>query len=231
MNFFRYAIILLAFLFLTACPSEDPPVQGEIDNIPGSPSNNGGESGDDAGESGDDAGEAGDDASDENDPQDPPINTIVDCSSNSDCDDDQYCQTEENTCRKGICVDRPNEEDCFEEEMEYCDCNGETQTSSTNCILEPFLHFGACDDVVAPTPGGDQSRVCKYNNDCDEGEYCDGPPGCETPGECKPLPSEEYIQENCEQTPTVYCDCFAGQELTSPTTCIFDSYKNTGSCP
>lgn len=230
MKIFRYAIICFALLSLTACPSEDPPVMGEIDNIPGASENT--DAGDDINEP-DDVGEA-QDTEDENDTQSPP-STVDTCESNDDCDDEEYCKMEIGTCRKGICEPLPDEEDCVNDMIDYCDCNGDPQISDTTCILEPILSLGYCGDtgVVQPGDGGggdDAGDPCKYNHECDDGEYCKRAPGCETHGLCTALPSADYIQENCEETPTLYCDCDAKNELTSPTTCIFDAYYNEGPC-
>ena len=138
------------------------------------------------------------------------------CTSNDECGDNQYCQREPGCEESGFCVDLA----CGEAETTYCDCDGQTQWSPTICITEPYDHLGECD-----TP----PRECLFNSDCDEGadEYCQREPGCDDPGECRPL--EEAFEAGCDDFPTTYCNC-QGETEVSPDTCITEPYNHTGSC-
>lgn len=144
------------------------------------------------------------------------------CTSNADCDEDadEYCDRPIGCDEPGTCEPIPDDVGCGEAETPYCDCEGNLQVSPDTCIWEPQDHMEACED---------EPTECYVNSDCDEAsdEYCQRKPGCEEPGECRPV--DEAYADGCDDAPTTYCDC-DGETHTAPDSCIAEPYDHLGSC-
>ena len=64
-----------------------------------------------------------------------------------DCEMGEYCLAEEGCDQLGICAPIPGDIACAAVMTPYCDCDGETQWSTSGCIWDRYLHQGACESI------------------------------------------------------------------------------------
>ena len=141
----------------------------------------------------------------------------VTCESNSECESDEFCDRAPGCGDPGTCEAR-DIAGCGEVEVDYCDCNGDQQTSPTECIQDPYDYVGICEV--------DRPEYCDTNADCTEaGEYCEREFGCGAPGTCEPIPQDQ----GCGDAETPYCDCNGVMQV-SPDTCVWAPSQELSAC-
>jgi hypothetical protein len=101
-------------------------------------------------------------------------------------------------------------------------CGGK---SKKKCYCDAACsQFGdCCSDYEATC--GDTGTSCESTADCPQGEFCSSPNGCDSPGTCKPLPTDVF----CTAVVLPYCGC-DGQTKQSTSGCIYDRYAHGGAC-
>ena len=148
---------------------------------------------------------------------------VNECNTNADCDDADYCFSEEGCDAPGTCQPKP--EFCTREFRPVCGCDG--QTYGNACIAASagvnVVSQGAC------TVEGE----CNTNADCDEADYCFSEEGCDTPGTCQ----EKPVFCTFEFNPVCGCDgntysnpCVAASEgvnVVSQGACVVEEQCNT----
>lgn len=129
--------------------------------------------------------------------------SVVTCTAEGDCAEDQYCDHGDEACGRtdlavvGTCEPRP--EGCDLSYTPVCGCDGVTYGNQceANAAGQDILHLGECELVVS----------CTAAADCDEDEYCDhGDEACSTTGlpvvgTCEPRP------EDCASIFDPICGC------------------------
>ncbi len=104
---------------------------------------------------------------------------VNECNTNADCDDADYCFSEEGCDAPGTCQPRP--EFCTREFRPVCGCDG--QTYGNACVAASagvnVVSEGACVN----------EGECNTNADCDDADYCFSEEGCDAPGTCEPKPT------------------------------------------
>ena len=100
------------------------------------------------------------------------------CNSNADCDDADYCFSEEGCDAPGTCQPKPVF--CTREFRPVCGCDGRTYGNACNAASAGVnvISEGAC---VA-------NEECSINADCNDADYCFSEEGCDAPGTCQPKP-------------------------------------------
>ncbi len=148
---------------------------------------------------------------------------VNECNTNADCDDADYCFSEEGCDAPGTCQPKP--EFCTREFRPVCGCDG--QTYGNACVAAAagvnVVSEGACVD----------EGECNTNADCDDADYCFSEEGCDTPGTCQ----EKPVFCTFEFNPVCGCDgntysnpCVAASEgvnVVSQGACAVEEQCNT----
>ena len=148
---------------------------------------------------------------------------VNECNTNADCDDADYCFSEEGCDAPGTCQPKP--EFCTREFRPVCGCDG--QTYGNACVAAAagvnVVSEGACVD----------KGECNTNADCDDADYCFSEEGCDTPGTCQ----EKPVFCTFEFNPVCGCDgntysnpCVAASEgvnIVSQGACVVEEQCNT----
>lgn len=75
---------------------------------------------------------------------------------------------------------------------------------------------------VSPLLEGEEEPTCTSNDDCEEGEMCAGPAGCDIPWTCQPM-------RPCTRDLRQYCSC-DGETIEGSGSCPPAPYKHPGPC-
>jgi hypothetical protein len=122
--------------------------------------------------------------------------TVLDCASNDDCREDAYCAKEPGRCAaRGSCAPRPSA--CPDNVEPVCGCNGVTYSNPCDAAAAgaSIAHRGECSPVCGGIAG----------IPCDEGEFCDLPPGhcgsADLEGRCV------EVSDACPEVHAPVCGC------------------------
>lgn len=75
---------------------------------------------------------------------------------------------------------------------------------------------------ISPLPEGQEEETCTSQADCDDGEMCTGPAGCNIPWTCEPM-------RPCTKDLRAYCSC-EGETIEGSGSCPPAPYKHVGPC-
>ena len=124
------------------------------------------------------------------------------CSTNADCEEDQYCKKDKGDCdADGECTDKV--ETCIEVVAPVCGCDDVNYNSECYAALAN-VSVKADGECVEDT-NNDGGPSCASNSDCDETQYCKRDIGaCDTDGVCTLI--TEVCTLDVQNDPVCGCD-------------------------
>lgn len=118
-------------------------------------------------------------------------------------------------------VDAPEDAEASDESDD--DANAEAQAAEDADAAPARTEVGyELERQVSPPPPGEEEETCTSNEDCEDGEMCTGPAGCDIPWTCEKA-------RPCTRDLRQYCSC-EGETIQGSGSCPPAPYKHPGAC-